>query len=92
MISGSQVRVDAGFTSLDKIARVRLVNNLPTINKNMIVFNGTNHTLHQVNPWKDVISFSNGTNGMQYQPFYSNDYIIQYDNRILRNINLTFNG
>lgn len=29
---------------------------------------------------------------MQYPPFDENDYIIQYDNRILRNINLTYNG
>lgn len=42
MIGQSEIRIDAGFTSLDKIARMRLVNMLPTVNKNMKVYNGTN--------------------------------------------------
>ncbi len=92
MIGQSEIRIDAGFSSLDSIAKVRVVNMVPTVNKNMKVFNGTKPALIQVNPWKEDIPFGNATNGMQYQPFDSNDYITQYDNRILRVINLTYNG
>jgi hypothetical protein len=92
MVGESQIRIDAGFSSLDAIAKVRVVNMLPTVNKNQKVFNGTKPALLQINPWNEEIAFGNATNGMQYQPFDSNDYITHYDNRILRVINLTYNG
>lgn len=51
LIGKSEIRIDAGFSSLDEIARMRVVNMLPTINKNMKVFNGTKPALLQINPW-----------------------------------------
>jgi hypothetical protein len=40
-IRNAQIRIDSGFSSIDKMARVRMVNLQPTINKNMYINNGT---------------------------------------------------
>mmetsp|Transcript_9644 Transcript_9644/g.9315 ORF Transcript_9644/g.9315 Transcript_9644/m.9315 type:complete len:155 (+) Transcript_9644:1138-1602(+) len=45
LIYDTKIRMDAGFDEQELIARVRLVNNLPTINKNQYVFNGTDPSL-----------------------------------------------
>ena len=49
--------MDGGFDSIEKIARLRLVNMKPTLNKNIYVYNGTYNSLLQVNPWNSVNSF-----------------------------------
>jgi len=55
--------MDAGFDSIDKVSRTRLVNMLPTINKNMNIYNGTAQSLLQINPWNKDVSFENATSG-----------------------------
>lgn len=40
-VATGEVRIDTGSSNSDNVAVVRLVNNLPTVNKNVQVFNGT---------------------------------------------------
>lgn len=94
IIRDSQIRMDAGFDTIDKIGRTRVVNMLPTINKNQFVNDGSgvNSKILQINPWNKLIHFDNATNGLQFIPNDENEYVMYYDNRLLRTFNMTDSG
>lgn len=76
--------MDTGVNDKAAVTRVRQINELPTINKNMIIFNGTYRSTLEVNPWKASIRLNNVTNGMQFSPGDADKTLKYYDNRLLR--------
>ena len=85
-VTSNEVRIDTGSSDTDKVAMVRLINNIPTVNKNMQVFNGTYYASLQVNPWNSSIAINGAFNGMQFKPLLKNDTVSVYDNRLVRTI------
>mmetsp|Transcript_33877 Transcript_33877/g.24932 ORF Transcript_33877/g.24932 Transcript_33877/m.24932 type:complete len:322 (-) Transcript_33877:362-1327(-) len=89
LIYDTKIRMDAGFTYKDKIAHTRLINMLPTINKNQYIYNGTDPSLLQLNPWATKVELNKATNGMQFPPDTEDGTGVSfYDNRILRRVDM----
>lgn len=91
-IRNAEIRVDAGFTDINKMARVRFANLEPYLNKNTSVYNGTFPSYLQLNPWNEQINFNNATNGLQFPPSWDAESVLFYDNRLMRTFNLTDSG
>lgn len=69
-ISSAGYRIDTGNNDINMVATLRILNDENTVNKNMMIYNGTGYMGVQINPWDEKIVLKNFTNGKQFAPNY----------------------
>jgi hypothetical protein len=74
------MRLDTGALDINKVSRIRQINEKPYLNIERGVFNGTGPTILQFNPYLKKVMLRDATNGMQYKPDTNDGSIHAYDN------------
>lgn len=77
---------------VNKVAKVRLVNDKNIVNKNMKVYNGTGHMDVQVYPWGNSVLLGTLSNGKQFSPRYTDGNLHIYDNKFVRPLSYKYDS
>ncbi len=85
-VANAEIRLDTGALAIDRVSRIRQMNQKPFLNIQRDIFNGTGPTTLELNPYKSKVMLGSMTNGMQYKPDTNEGSIYAYDNLMQRDI------
>lgn len=76
--------MDTGSLEIEKIARIRQINQKPYLNVLQQIYNGTGYVSVAVNPYDVRVPLDENTNGMQFKPEINEGNLDAYDNSFFR--------